>query len=540
MRELAAHVPVERDDLLDTAGTGGGRSSLQRLHHRRPDRRRRRAAPSPSTATARPPAGPARPTCSRRWARASTSARRGRQLHRARPASASCSPPPTTRRPASWFPSRRELAVRTIFNLLGPLTNPAGARRQLIGVSDAHFLETIAGALALLGVDRALVVAGEDGLDEISAAAPTQVVEVNGEELTRYTLMPREVGVDADAASPTGRQPGAGRPSENAAVTRAILTADGRPAFAAPATSWRVINAGAAIYVAGAPTRSPTASRAAREALADGRAAEALERYSRRATPTPPTPSAHEHPLRHRARADPGRARARPSSGASTIVPRPSSRRGRRSPTPPGAAPGPPEAALARARARGDRRVQAPLALRRDAAPRAPTSTRSSAPTSAAAPARSRSSPRRPTSTGRSRTSAPPARPAPAGPAQGLHRRPLPAARGPLRRRRRRAADRRRALEGRARQRSTSRRASSGSTCSSRSTTRAELERALAAGAEPDRDQQPRPARLQRRRRAHRAAAGRDPAGGRGRLGVGDRDAGAAARAARGRGSQPC
>ncbi len=78
-------------------------------------------------------------------------------------------------------PVRRELAVRTIFNLLGPLTNPAGARRQLIGVSDAGVLETIAGALARLGVDRALVVSGEDGLDEISIAAATQVVEVNGE-----------------------------------------------------------------------------------------------------------------------------------------------------------------------------------------------------------------------------------------------------------------------------------------------------------------------------------------------------------------------
>src|SRR4029077_17626846 len=80
------------------------------------------------------------------------------------------------------MPARRELAVRTIFNLLGPLTNPAGARRQLIGVSDASFLELIAGARARLGVDRALVVSGEDGLDELSLAAPTHVLEVNGEE----------------------------------------------------------------------------------------------------------------------------------------------------------------------------------------------------------------------------------------------------------------------------------------------------------------------------------------------------------------------
>ena len=97
------------------------------------------------------------------------------------------------------IPVRRELAVRTIFNLLGPLTNPAGARRQLIGVSDASFLETIAGALARLGVDRALVVAGEDGLDEVSIGAATKVVEVNGEEISRYTLAPGDVGIELAA-----------------------------------------------------------------------------------------------------------------------------------------------------------------------------------------------------------------------------------------------------------------------------------------------------------------------------------------------------
>ena len=78
-------------------------------------------------------------------------------------------------------PVRKELAVRTIFNFLGPLTNPAGARRQLIGVSDPAFLDAIAGALARLGVDRALVVSSEDGLDEMSTSAPTHVVEVNGD-----------------------------------------------------------------------------------------------------------------------------------------------------------------------------------------------------------------------------------------------------------------------------------------------------------------------------------------------------------------------
>ena len=92
-------------------------------------------------------------------------------------------------------PVRKELAVRTIFNFLGPLTNPAGARRQLIGVSDPGYVETMAGALALLGVERALVVTSEeDSLDEMSITAPTTVVEVDGPDLRTYTVRPEDVG----------------------------------------------------------------------------------------------------------------------------------------------------------------------------------------------------------------------------------------------------------------------------------------------------------------------------------------------------------
>src|SRR5438067_13040580 len=76
------------------------------------------------------------------------------------------------------IPVRRELAVRTIFNLLGPLTNPAGARRQVIGVSDPAYLETMAGALARPGSESELIVSAEDGLDELSGSAPTRVVEL--------------------------------------------------------------------------------------------------------------------------------------------------------------------------------------------------------------------------------------------------------------------------------------------------------------------------------------------------------------------------
>lgn len=96
-----------------------------------------------------------------------------------------------TMRPPATSSQCAELAVRTIFNFLGPLTNPAGARRQLIGVSDPRYQETMAGALALLGVDRALVVSSADGLDEMSTSAPTMVVEVNSTTLTHYEVSPR-------------------------------------------------------------------------------------------------------------------------------------------------------------------------------------------------------------------------------------------------------------------------------------------------------------------------------------------------------------
>ena len=165
---------------------------------------------------------------------------------------------------------RRELAVRTIFNFLGPLTNPAGASRQLIGVSDVRYLETIAGALALLGVDRALVVAGEDGLDEVSASAPTRIVEVNGAEIVAYTVVPGDLGVDPDDGPP----PSGGTPAHNAALTRAVLAGEH-----GATRDLALVNAGAAIYTAGAAPSLLAGVAAAREAVDDGRAADALDRF---------------------------------------------------------------------------------------------------------------------------------------------------------------------------------------------------------------------------------------------------------------------
>ena len=154
------------------------------------------------------------------------------------------------------MPVRRELAVRTIFNLLGPLTNPAGVARSCIGVSDARYLETMAGALAKLGVDRALVVSSEDGLDELSASAPTRVIEVNGARAVQLRRRARRAGHHGRARG-GGAVIAGGTPEDNAETTRAILAGEGDGAPHPRALA--VVNAGAAIYAAGARIRSPTA-----------------------------------------------------------------------------------------------------------------------------------------------------------------------------------------------------------------------------------------------------------------------------------------
>lgn len=170
-------------------------------------------------------------------------------------------------------PVRKELAVRTIFNFLGPLTNPAGARRQLIGVSDPAFIDRIAEALARLGVDRALVVSSADGLDEMSVAAPTTVVEVDSMDLHRSTVLPEDFGLlrHPDHAATAG-----GGPEENAAIARAIFSGEHGPGT--PTHDLAVLNAGAAVYAGGAARTLREGVEAAAEAVADGRAAETLER----------------------------------------------------------------------------------------------------------------------------------------------------------------------------------------------------------------------------------------------------------------------
>ncbi len=285
MRELAAHVPTTRDDLLDTAGTGGGRRTF-----------------NVSTTAALIAAG-AGCAVAKHGNRSATSSSGSADVLEALGARIDLTPAGVARcieqagfgfmfAPAHHqatryvVPVRHELAVRTIFNFLGPLTNPAGARRQLIGVSDATFVETIAGALARLGVDRALVVCSEDGLDELSVASATKVIEVNGEEISRYTLVPADVGVEQFAPEVVERDCAGGTPEQNAAVTRAIFgiatEPEHSPVVATPAgVELAVLNAGAAIYVGGLADSVAQGVEAARSALADGAAARALEGFVR-------------------------------------------------------------------------------------------------------------------------------------------------------------------------------------------------------------------------------------------------------------------
>ena len=167
-------------------------------------------------------------------------------------------------------PVRKELGVRTIFNFLGPLTNPAGATRQVIGVSDPGKVEIMAAALGELGAEKALVVSSADGLDEFSVSGATRVVELRDGELSTYDVTPEQVGLEPASDGAVG----AGTPAQNALVLREVLAGN-------PGTerSLAVLNAGAAIYVAGAADTLEEGVRAAEGALDSGAAQGVLERW---------------------------------------------------------------------------------------------------------------------------------------------------------------------------------------------------------------------------------------------------------------------
>ena len=122
-------------------------------------------------------------------------------------------------------PVRRDIGVRTVFNLLGPLTNPAGAERQVLGVGNALLAAKLAHVLALLGTKHALVVHGQEGLDEVSLAGPTVVHEVRGDDVTTYTITPEQFGLARALPSATA----GGSVDENVAITRRILAGERGP-----------------------------------------------------------------------------------------------------------------------------------------------------------------------------------------------------------------------------------------------------------------------------------------------------------------------
>jgi anthranilate phosphoribosyltransferase len=276
MRRLAAPVDTPREGLVDTAGTGGGPSTF-----------------NISTAAAIVAAGAGCPVA-KHGNRSNTSRSGSADLLEALGVPIELEPTDVARSIEEIgfgfmfaprhhaamkhvVPVRKELAVRTIFNFLGPLTNPARATRQLLGVSDRRYQETIAEALLGLGCERALVVSAEDGLDEMSISGPTRVVEVEGGTTKEWFVAPADVGV---SETPLDEIAG-GSPEENAAVVESVLDGD-----EGPARDVVVLNAGAAILAGGSATDLGDGMDRAREAIDRGAAKGVLDKLRALASPT--------------------------------------------------------------------------------------------------------------------------------------------------------------------------------------------------------------------------------------------------------------
>ena len=268
MRSLASHVETERVELVDTAGTGGGPTTF-----------------NVSTTAALVAAG-AGCAVAKHGNRSKTSSSGSADLLEALGVNIELDPDAIARcieevgfgfmfaprhhaAMANVVPAREALGVRTIFNFLGPLTNPAGADRQLIGVSDRHYQETIAEALVSLGSVRAMVVAAEDGLDELSLAARTRVIEVAEGGTEEWFVEPGEF----DLSTAGLEEVAGGTPDENAAVTRAVLEGE-----QGPHRDLVLLNAGAAIYVGAAAGSLGEGIEKAAAAVDAGKARDVLDR----------------------------------------------------------------------------------------------------------------------------------------------------------------------------------------------------------------------------------------------------------------------
>jgi anthranilate phosphoribosyltransferase len=268
MRSLAAPVSSSRSDLVDTAGTGGGPSTFN------------------VSTTAALVAAATGCAVAKHGNRSNTSKCGSADLLEALGVNIELEPEQVGRcidevgfgfmfaprhhaAMAHVIPARKALGVRTIFNFLGPVTNPAGANRQLLGVADRHYQETIAEALVSLGSVQALVVSAEDGLDELSVSARTRVIEVADGGTSEWFVEPSQFGIaPADLESVAG-----GTPEENADAVRSVLAGD-----PGPRRDLTLLNAAAAIYVGGLAADLSEGVTKAAEAIDSGAAGNVLER----------------------------------------------------------------------------------------------------------------------------------------------------------------------------------------------------------------------------------------------------------------------
>lgn len=170
-------------------------------------------------------------------------------------------------------PIRKELGIRTVFNILGPLSNPAGANMELMGVFDESLVEPLAQVMANLGVRRGMVVFGQDKLDEISMSAPTSVCEIRDGWFQSYTVTPEQFGYTRCSKEELK----GGTPEENAEITRAILAGTER----GPKRDAVCLNAGAALYITGKAETMEEGVRMAEDLIDSGKAMEKLEAFIR-------------------------------------------------------------------------------------------------------------------------------------------------------------------------------------------------------------------------------------------------------------------
>lgn len=168
-------------------------------------------------------------------------------------------------------PIRKELGIRTVFNILGPLSNPAGANMELMGVYNQSLVEPLAQVMANLGVNRGMVVYGQDSLDEISMCAPTSVCEIRDGKFTSYEITPEQFGYErCEKGALTG-----GTPAENAEITKAILKGEEK----GPKRQAVCLNAGAALYIAGKAASIEEGVKLAESLIDSGAALKKLEEF---------------------------------------------------------------------------------------------------------------------------------------------------------------------------------------------------------------------------------------------------------------------